>query len=157
MNHETELKIQAWVDGALPPAEAAAVTDLVSADAEAKVLAQELRATREAVRSSEKVRPVPESREFYWSRIERAIAAAEASRPESPAPEPHGWLRFLLRFMVPAAFVVLLAFFVTVPAGRWRSGGGALLGETENALQDVTSFTFRSESERMTVVWLNTP
>ena len=42
MNHELELKIQAWVDGELSDQEATRIADLVARDAEAGAVAAEL-------------------------------------------------------------------------------------------------------------------
>ncbi len=148
------LKTQAWLDGELPPAEAAAIARLVNNDAAARDLSTELRQTTAALAVGEPVRPVPESREFYWSKIERAIRAAEDSRPSASRP---AWWRSLARWLVPAGFTAALAVWVASPYLHQRQQGSWVSGaEIESPLNDVGSFTFRSEAERMTVVWIST-
>lgn len=154
MNHETELKIQAWVDGGLPTAEARSVQDLVSRNPEAKALADELRHTRQALAAGEVARSVTDTREFYWSKIQQRIEAEERA-PTSPA-QPF-WVQRWVRILAPAAILAALTLMLVSPGllGLRRGFGG--LGEFENPSPDTTAFTFRSESEGMTVVWLSTP
>jgi anti-sigma factor RsiW len=94
MNAETQLKVQALVDGELPPNEAAQVEALLVGDAGARQLAASLKATRDALRDNEPQLAVPESREFYWSKIAREIERLE-TQPAQPVPTP--WLRWVRR------------------------------------------------------------
>ena len=75
MNLEFELKLQALLDGELPEREAAEVEARVKADPQAQALLDELRMTTTALRGNELERALPETREFFWSKIERTIAA----------------------------------------------------------------------------------
>lgn len=154
MKDETAMRLQAWVDGdasAPPPAEVAA---LLERDPEARALAAELRMTRDALREGEPVQTVPETREFYWSKIERAIAREQDRAVEAPAIRPSGWL---LRWLAPAGILAMLALLVASPVLRGRPGlGGRPMAEIDSPLDDLSSFSFRSESEGMTVVWVNT-
>jgi hypothetical protein len=146
MNHKTDLKVQAWLDAELSDREAAEVERLVAEDAEAGRLLAELRWTRESLRAGEVDRPVPETREFYWSKIERAIHTAGAGTPDRATPAWSRWLRILL----PIGAAAGLALFFALPSLRPDSGAA----EIENHLDDTGSFSFRSESERMTVIWI---
>lgn len=146
MTHKAELNLQAWLDGELSVRAAAEVERLVAADPAARDLVAELRWTRQVLRAGEVVRPVPESREFYWSKIERAIRAAEAT---APAPRPSVWWRWM-RLVVPIGAAAALAMFFTLPSLRVAPS----VAEIENHLEDMGSFSFRSESEGMTVIWI---
>ena len=78
INHETELKLQAYLDGELPAGEAKAITDLLERDASAQRTYQELRSTRSLLAGNEVERKLPESPEFYWSKIRRQIEQLES-------------------------------------------------------------------------------
>ena len=81
MDYKSQLKVQAWLDGELPEAEASEVTKWLARDREAAALQEELRNTRQALAGFEAGINLPESREFFWSKIEREI-----QRLETPAP-----------------------------------------------------------------------
>ncbi|NLH72014.1 MAG: hypothetical protein GX456_03055 [Verrucomicrobia bacterium] len=154
MKQEDVIKIQAWLDGELAGSEAESVERLIAQDADARALVAELRWTKSALVRGELERPVPESREFYWSKIERAIRATETAR-QAVLDRP--WVGLVLRWFAPAGIVAALALFLVLPILRqsrqqpWVAGA-----EIESPLSDVGSITFRSEAEGMTVVWVNT-
>ncbi len=155
--HDTELKLQALLDGELSVAESESVRVLVSRDPEACAQCAELQAMKTLLAGNELDVKLPESREFYWSGIARAIEREDrANRMErGPAPVSR-WLRLL----VPAGVVAALAIAVTIglrlPGGA-KTGFPALAGshQIETPLEDTPSFTFRSEPEAMTVVWVD--
>jgi anti-sigma factor RsiW len=157
INHETELKLQAYLDGELSPGAAKAMADLVASDPGAQALYQELRIARSLLSGNELERKLPESREFYWSKIQRQIDRVESTQAEGvtePA-TPRWWTRFL----APAGVLAALAVFVAV-ALRSPEGGGTFLGlddshEIETPLEETSSFSFRSEAAAMTVVWVD--
>jgi anti-sigma factor RsiW len=154
MNHEATLRIQAWVDGELPSAAAGEVADWIQRDRAAEALATELRHTRGALQVGEPEYPTPASREFYWSGIERGIRRIEAPESVRPQVRSFGWLR---RFLVPAGILAVLALVLAVPVLRGKLGTPPVwASEIESPLDDIGSVTFRSESEGMTVVWVNT-
>jgi anti-sigma factor RsiW len=150
------LTLQAHLDGELPPEQAREVVALLQRDAEARALFDELKATRRLLAGNETVVPVPETREFYWSRIQRELERLE------PQPEPRpraSWTFFRwLRLAVPVgAAVVLVGLLLYRPRQGSRSGPAsfAVGDEVETPLEELTSVTFRSESARMTVVWVS--
>lgn len=153
MNEELQLKVQAYLDGELPPGEAREVADLIVRDADARLLHAELKNTCGALRGFESEIRLPESREFYWSRIEREIARLE--KPQS-ADEP-AWLSALLRrFLAPAgalAALVIAAILLT----RQTTGSAAGEPDSETAFADADTFTYRDYSTGMTLVWLSYP
>ena len=77
MTEEQQLKLQAFLDGELPDPEAHEVAAWLARDADATALLGELRNTQKALVDFEPELKVPESREFYWSKIEREIHRLE--------------------------------------------------------------------------------
>jgi anti-sigma factor RsiW len=150
------LKLQAHLDGELPPEKAREVVALLQCDAEARALFDELKTTRRVLAGNETVVPVPESREFYWSRIRRELEQLE-SQPESRPRASWGLFRWL-RLAVPAGAALMLVVLVLQRPGftPWsRTAAFAVGDEVETPLEELTSVTFRSESARMTVVWVS--
>src|SRR5688572_6098577 len=95
MTEDQQLKLQAFLDGELSEKEAREMASWLARDAEATALAGELRNTRKALKDSEPNIRVPESREFYWSKIQREIEREPAPAPERSA-SVFGILRRLL-------------------------------------------------------------
>jgi anti-sigma factor RsiW len=151
MDYETQLRLQAYLDGELPEREEGEVAGLLSRDQEAAALAQELRNTREAMAGSEANLRLPESREFYWSKIKREIDRLETAAPESEpaASQLARWWRLL----IPAAGVAVLGIVGLVSI---RPGGAGEPG-TETAIADPGAFTYHDYSAGTTVVWLSYP
>jgi anti-sigma factor RsiW len=149
IDYDSQLKLQAYLDGELPEAEARQVAQLLAQDQDAVLLLAELRNTRQAVAGSQTVVVHPESREFFWSKIEREIRRQENVQA-SPAPKT-SWLSAWRRFLVPAGAVagVALVLLLTVvsPGGR----------HMETALADSGAFTYRDYNSGATLVWLSYP
>src|SRR5207245_5067319 len=98
MNHETELKLQAYLDGELPAGQIRSIAELLEQDADARSLTDELKATRTLLVGNELEFKLPEGREFYWSKIRRQIEREAQAQPEEQA-EPSAssrWIRFLV-------------------------------------------------------------
>ena len=154
MEYEAQLKLQAFLDGELPEGEASKVTDWVARDREAAALLEELRNTRGALAGFEAGIQLPESREFFWSKVQREIQRLETPAPK-PAPTP--LFALLRRFLVPAAAVALVlvaGMVLTRSAGPFsRTAAPAI----ETALADAGAFTFRDYSAGTTLVWLSYP
>jgi anti-sigma factor RsiW len=148
MDFDAQLKLQAYLDGELPEAEARDVAKLLAQDQEAVLLLGELRNTRQAIKGSEAVVQLPESREFYWSKISRKIERLDQpARVEQKRP----FIFRLQRFLVPVTGALAVAVFLGITL---FGTSGTTLGETELATEDMGAITFRSESEGMTTVWL---
>jgi anti-sigma factor RsiW len=150
---DNALKLQAYVDGELPDREAKAMAKSLSQDAQRQVLHDELRSLKALLRGNEIEHPVRETREFYWSQIQRSIAATPAGR--APHASSLGWW---LRWLVPVGATALLCAYWLVPTEPTPTGTeGLLVGhELETPLAETTSYAFRSESAGMTVVWVET-
>lgn len=153
MNHETELRIQAWLDGELAEPEAREAALEAQRDPAFPPLVAELKRTKAILQGNELPRAVPETREFYWSKIERAIRAAEPV-PAAETAEREGW-SLLVRFLAPAAVVAAFTLLLAVPTlrGKWGQPVPAV-AEIESPLEDISMYTFRSEAEGMTVYWI---
>lgn len=154
MTDEQQLKLQAFLDGELPEDEAREVAAWVARDSEAKALHAELKNTRRAIKESEPRVQLPESREFYWSKIQRQIERLE---PVTPKPVKTSPLSAVWKLLVPlsavAVFVIagLLTFHGAAPAHPRH------FAETEVAAADSGAFTYRDYSAGMTLVWLPFP
>lgn len=152
MNEDFSMRLQAYLDGELGAAERAQVESVLAQDPEARALERELRMVMSALRDADPVVSVPESREFYWSRIERAINASEAVAARQARPESTfaGWFR---RALLPLSGVAAACFMLFM--GLRETGlPVSMHGETESPLAETGALTFRSEAERVTVVWL---
>jgi anti-sigma factor RsiW len=146
MDYQDQLKLQAHLDGELSAAEARVVADWLARDPAAVALLTELRQTRGAVTAFEETIRLPESREFYWSKIQREILRLEAPARRAQVP----FLARLQRFLVPAAGLALLAV-----AGLLAIPRSAAPFET--ALADSGAFTYHDYSTATTLVWLSYP
>jgi len=154
MTDEQQLKLQAFFDGELPESDAREVSAWLAQDADATALFTELKNTRNALKDSEPQVKLPESREFYWSKIKREIERTAAA----PAPVPRASLfNRVRRAMMPlgAVAMLLIAGFITF---HQLAGGQRPVAMTANVmLGDPGAFTYRDDSQGMTVVWLSYP
>jgi len=154
MNAEQELKLQSFLDGELPEAEAREVAAWLARDADAKALHSELRHTRQALKQSEPNALLPESREFFWSKIQRDIARLEPTPAATPAVSPFRWLR---RLLVPTGSLAALALAVLVAGGQFGWFSGRLAPATETAMANASTFTYHDEANGTTLVWVSFP
>jgi anti-sigma factor RsiW len=153
MNVDLGIKLQAYLDGELASSDARAVSTLLESDASARALFEELQQTRTLLRSNEPEFRLPESREFFWSKIEREIGRAEAVTPAQRG----GWFAFLRRHLAATAGVGVAVAVTLFAALQMNWVSPDLFEEIENPLEDTGSFSFRSESQQMTLVWISNP
>ena len=154
MDYDKQLKLQAFLDGELPEAEGSAVAQWVAQDHEAAALREELHNTRGALAGFEAGIQLPESREFFWSKVQREIQRLET--PDSkPAPTP--LLGLLRRFLVPAAALAVVLVGAVVLTWSNGSFGRAATAGIETALADAGAFTYHDDSAGTTLVWLSYP
>jgi anti-sigma factor RsiW len=172
MDSEAQLKLQAFLDGELPEAEARKVAASVASDKSASDLMKELRQTRQALKLFEPEYKLPETREFFWSKIERQISQVV---PTPAAPVPFPWAAWLRRILWPAtafALITLVALFAVqylrhgdynlkaivshspAPTTVASSPGS---NPSEMLLADAGTFTYRDYSSGTTLVWLEYP
>jgi anti-sigma factor RsiW len=154
MNAELQLKIQAYLDGELPESESRQFAELVARDAEAAALLKELQNTKLAFAAGEADLKLPESREFYWSKISREIE--RQSRQPVAAAAPSLWQR-LQRLLIPAGAVATLAL-VGLFALRSSSPESFTVNyESDNAVADSDAFTYNDEENGTTLIWFSYP
>lgn len=146
------MKLQAYIDGELPEGEAREAANRLAADSEAVALLAELRNTRKAIKGFEETIKLPETREFYWSKIEREIQRLEVKTEPVSIP----FSARLRRLLLPAAACALLAIagFVAV---QQIVPTGSSSPQLETASLDPGAITYRDDAQGVTVVWLSYP
>src|SRR6266404_7693553 len=152
MTSEAELNLQAYVDGELPARQERQVAEWLASDAEAQKLVAELKMAKTALAGAELEVKVPESREFYWNKIQRQI-----ERPGAVARRPIAdWLAAWRRLLAPLAGVALVAFLTVYSFKMYESGDDSRhhLAVVENLSEHTGAYSFRSQSEKMFVVWV---
>jgi anti-sigma factor RsiW len=148
MKHELETKLQAWVDGQLPVHEADEVARLIENDAEVCALMTELKNTRAAFAGHEDSVRVPESREFYWSKIKRSIEREE--KKEAFAAPEASWFFHWKRVLLPAGAAIALVII-----GMLAKPGAVAGFELSGLETDSDTFTFTDEETGTTLVWFS--
>lgn len=145
---EFTLDLQAYVDGELEAGRRAEVERVLATDAEAREVVAGLRRIAELVRANEPEMKVPETREFYWSQIQRRIAQAESADPKAKR-QVEGAMHWL-RWLAPALGVAAVAVMVALPRGEKE---GPTLASTVS-VEDAVSMTFRSDADGVTIHWI---
>ena len=148
MKKDLQLKVQSWVDGELPEREARQVGERLAHDAEASALAAELGSVKQAMLRNEAGVTLGDSRDFYWSKIERQIQR-EAGRNRVHAPAP--WYARWRRFMAPAFGVAALACVMMVAI---RQAAPPSYDEISATIDGMEAVTFHDQSSQTTIVWL---
>jgi anti-sigma factor RsiW len=151
MDFQEQLKLQSYLDGELSEPEAQEMASSLRSDPEAAALLNELRNTSQALNGCEQVLRVPETRDFYWSKIKREIERQEPPLRENATTVP--WMVRLRRFLMPAAglaVVSLLALVVTKESGSPESS-------VETSLADSGALVYHDFSAGATFVWLSYP
>ena len=152
IDHNLQLKIQAFLDGELSEAEAREIAALVGADAEASALHAELKNTRRALMGAEADIKVPETREFYWSHISREISRSEKTPVGKSAPSLWqiltGWVKSMGAVAAVAVVGILAWQQIVQPVGR----PGVM-----SAQVDSDTITFQNDTTGVTFVWFDYP
>jgi len=148
MNENLELKLQAWIDGEVSPSEVRRLAELAERDPQVNQLVQELRMTRQLLAANPPEVAVPETREFYWSKIERQIQ----NLPMEPSPtgsrSVFGWRRW----MASIAGVAALGVMVLIAIGQFAPT--ATFDEVSATADGMEAMTFHDQTAGVTVVWL---
>ena len=153
--NEIQLKVQALVDGELTGPEAKEWRGRLETDAGLKELHARLTAVRGLMTGAELPRTLPESGDFHWSQISKAIEREERqakhmARPASGA----NWLR---RWVLPLAGIACLVLVLplqqtTIPDLNILLGSDH---ELDLSIEDLDVMTFNTEDDNMSVVWLD--
>lgn len=152
MKFESQLQLQAYLDGELGDQERREVESWLDFDPEAHALLTELRQTRSVLLGHDSDLKLPESREFYWSKIERAICRQEEA---SVRTERISWLDGWRRWLAPVgAAVALVAVWVV---SVQMNSSAARMPEPEVTLVDGNGIAYRDQARGMTLVWFSYP
>ena len=157
MTNEQQLKLQAFLDGELPEREAREILAWTQRDGDAAALLAELKNTRQAMLKSEPHLSMPESREFFWSKIEREIQRLEPPAAATPDVSIFAVLR---RFLLPASAIAaliiagMIAHF-DVPKTVVKSVADSDVTSVETTLASTDATTYRDASEGTTLVWFS--
>jgi len=139
------IKLQAYLDGELTGTEAAEAAKWLAGDPAARALATELENTIAAVRGIGPELKLPESREFYWSKISREIERTAAVA--APAAAVLWWRRLL----VPAGALAIAAAVLIPLAAHYRQAAEPPLAAGTHS----STYSFYSEEGNVTVVWVH--
>ncbi len=154
MNKELQLKLQAYADGELSGREAGEIGDWLAENADAQALVAELKNANAALAGYEEDIKLPESPEFYWSKIEREIQRLRRSEsPKSGASLFAVWRRFL----VPAGALAALVILGLLAFPLLRGPKATASAESEFTLADSGTFTYHDYDSGTTLVWLDYP
>jgi len=151
MDYDAQLKLQAYLDGELPEAEAREAVKLLAQDQDAVLLHAELKNTRQALAGAEKPMPLPETREFFWSKIEREIERVERVEPTRGK---ESFLATWRRLLVPLSAAAALAIVILAMLGGF---GGSSMAVSEVTNEDDGGFVYRDDAGGTTLVWLSYP
>jgi len=153
--NETELKVQALVDGELTGREAEELRARLESDDGLRTLHARLTAMRGLMTGAELPRTLPESGDFHWSKIAQSIEREdrEAKRLARPAPSANWLLRWVLPFAGIACLMLLLTLQQTTKLNL--SISFASDHELELSIDDLDVMTFNTEDDAMSVVWLD--
>jgi len=157
MNQEQQLKLQALLDGELPENEAREILAWTQRDGAAAALLAELKNTRAAMAKSEPHLSVPESREFFWSKIKREIQRLEPHENSKPNVSIFAGVR---RFLLPASVVATLVIAGMIarfnaPKTIVENMADADTTTVETTLANSDATTYRDASEGTTLVWFS--
>ena len=155
MDYQDQLKVQAYLDGELSGAEAKPVEELLARNQEATDLLTELRQTCQALDGFEQGIKMPETREFFWSKVNRGIQSQENRATAAERAVIHiPWSARLRRFLVPASGLAVLALVALIVT---REGGGPSANTVETSLADGGGVVYHDFSAGATFVWLSYP
>jgi len=152
MEFQDQLKLQAYLDGELPESESREWGARLASDPEASALLAELRQTRDCLAGHEAEVRLPETREFFWSKVQREIQRQEAPAPDHRVERPA--LTWLRRWLLPVSGLAA-ALLVGLVALRDTHAPTAAGMEVTRA--DSGVFTYYDYAAGATLVWLSYP
>jgi hypothetical protein len=151
MNNDLELKLQAYIDGELPADQIRTVEMLLADDPASRRLVHDLQGIRGLLKTHQSEAQLPVPGAFYWSQIQRQITAQPVPRPNSNYLITN---RLWLKWLFPVGLTALLAIGLLrlSPSQPQR----IIPDEMESQLKDATFFSFRSQEDGFSVVWVDT-
>jgi hypothetical protein len=119
-------------------------------------LLKEFRHTRQALSGFEPALKLPETREFYWSKIEREIRRLEPEFAREPSPSL-SWLARLRRLLIPVGAVAAVVAIVMVAGLESGRVGPPAVSDSEMTTADSGTFTYHDYANGTTLIWLSYP
>jgi len=153
--NETELKVQALVDGELTGREAEDLHERLESDDGLRELHERLTAMRGLMTGAELPRTLPGSGDFHWSQISKAIEREE--RQAKHMARPASGANWLLRWVLPLAGIACLVLVLSLQQTTIPDLD-ILLGsdhEIELSEDEIDVMTFNTGDDAMSVVWLD--
>jgi anti-sigma factor RsiW len=153
MNQEKLLQLEAYLDNELPPAESKKVAEWLAVDEKARAIYEELRTTKTLLAGNELELKLPESPDFYWSKIQREINRLGTSElPEQPALLHTWWFRLTASLAGAALVMALIITMIRPQVGS--SGLAGYFQEIETPIEEASAISFHSQAAGMRVVWI---
>ena len=144
------MKLQSYLDGELSGGDARQVEQWLARDEAARLLLAELKNTTVSLQGFEADIKLPETREFFWSKIEREIERQEARTPAAePVPFWAAWRKFLVPAGATAA--IMVALIATLTSSTHSAS------QMESRVSDTGAFTYRDYESGTTLVWFSYP
>ncbi len=153
--NETELKVQALVDGELTGREAEDLRARIETDDGLRELHARLTVMRGLMTGAELPRTLPESGDFHWNKIAQSIEREE--RQAKHMARPASGANWLLRWVLPLAGIACLVLVLSLQQTTMPDLD-ILLGsdhELELSIEDIDVMTFNTGDDTMSVVWLD--
>ena len=149
MNEEIKLKLQAHLDGELSEREARGISKQLSNDSAVRSLFAELQFTKTALCGNELELKLPETREFYWSKIQREIE--RSGKVAAPVQRVSWWKPAYVRLGggFAAACALLMISFIA-----FNGQNESYVTDEVEGTDDMGAITYHSDKEGMTVVYL---
>jgi hypothetical protein len=117
-------------------------------------LCAELKLAKALLAGNEPELKLPETREFYWSKIQRQIEHADLTQAAARTPFWLTWRRYFAPIGGVAIVALLAVFSMKFYDVGLEDASNHHLAEIENLSEHAGSLSFRSQSENMFVVWV---
>ena len=152
--NEIELKIQALVDGELTEFEAGKLRDRIKNDIRLQILHERLMQMKNLISKHEMPRVLPESSDFYWSKIAQEIEAGGSAAQSSAQSLGMKWV---FRRLAPLLGIASVALLITLQGPNLPDLGIVLdhNHELELLADEIDVMTFNSADDSMSVVWID--
>ena len=150
--NEIELKIQALVDGELTGFEAGKLRDRIKNDIRLQILHERLMQMKNLISKHEMPRVLPESSDFYWSKIAQEI---EVGGSDAQSSAQSLGMKWVFRRLAPLLGIASVALIITLQEPNLPDLGIVLNHNHELLSDEIDVMTFNSADDSMSVVWID--
>ena len=150
--NEIELKIQALVDGELTKFEAGKLRDRIKNDIRLQILHERLMQMKDLISKHEMPRVLPESSDFYWSKIAQEIEVGGSAAQSSAQTLGMKWV---FRRLAPLLGIASVALLITLQGPNLPDLGIVLDHNHELLTGEIDVMTFNSADDSMSIVWID--